>query len=332
MVWNCRRLCVESVIELHSKTRLRQRTTFMDSTAKNMSVATSSPLSLIAVMSCVGAQDQRCELGPSALKNFGMLQRLNALGKQSAWHALSSHNSFVVNHENPFSPILDLLDQIRATVLSSLQEQNQFCVLGGDHSCAIGTWNGVKQSLNPGSRLGLIWIDAHMDSHTPETSPSAAVHGMPLACLLGQGPDNVTNFAGLKPVLLPQDLCLIGVRSYEPEEARLLQQLGVKVFFMEDINRQGLSSILEQAKQLVCQHTDVFGCSIDIDAIDPEQAPGVGSPESNGIQAMDLVNALKIIRNAPGFVGAEIVEYNPAKDQNSKTASVVCDLAEAMFA
>jgi len=210
--------------------------------------------------------------------------------------------------------------------------QQRFLVIGGDHSCAIGTWSGAAAGLAGQGPLGLLWIDAHMDSHTPETSPSGALHGMPLACLLGHGEDAYTQLLHPGTKLRPQDICLLGVRSYEPAEARLLQQLGVRVLFMEDIHTRGLVPCMREAHRIVSRDTAGFGISIDLDAIDPHDAPGVGSPVKDGIPARDLRQALQWIAADADLIGLEIAELNPLLDSGDKTLQAAIEMSAACLA
>jgi arginase len=197
-------------------------------------------------------------------------------------------------------------------------------VIGGDHSIAAGTWKGVRQAVR--KPLGLLWIDAHMDAHVPETSPSGAWHGMPLAALMGYGKEEWA-----APVLRPEHVALVGVRSYEDGEAALLDALRVRVYKIEEVRRKGLKSVLEEATARVSQAAGGFGVSLDLDVIDPSEAPGVGSPEPGGVSAAELIRALAGMRRKEALRGLEIVEYNPQRDVQRKTFSLVAPLAEALL-
>jgi arginase len=220
-------------------------------------------------------------------------------------------------------------DQLAREVCRALREHQRVCVLGGDHSCAIGTWSGAQQALGDKGPLGLVWVDAHMDSHTPATSPSGALHGMPLACLLGHGPAALAGLAGSKPKLTPQHVCLVGVRSFEPAEAALLRRLGVRVFYMDEVHRRGFARVMHDALTYVQKNTAAFGVSIDLDAIDPRDAPGVGSPVEAGICGKDLAELLSHVGRHPRLLGLEIAEFNPHKDVDNRTAERVIDLLAA---
>ena len=282
-------------------------------------------LHLFAVYACRGAQDDRCKLGPIAVRHAGIERSLSERYR-THWHSIDSP----ANQEDASLFVHEICVQLAESVNEACRAKERFLVFGGDHSCAIGTWSGVKRHF-PQKQLGLIWIDAHMDSHLPETSPSKAIHGMPLACLLGHGEKTFRTLSGMSPTLLPQNVCMIGIRSYEPEEEALLSLLGVKVYYMHDVQRLGFEKILEQCVNHLKQHTDVYGISIDLDAFDPDDAPGVGSPETNGLKPKPVIAGLRSLRDDPTLLGLEIVELNPVKDDELKTAKLCVDLANAIF-
>ena len=282
-------------------------------------------LHLFAVYACRGAQDERCKLGPIAVRHAEIEQSLSRRYR-TQWHSIDSPR----NQNDASSFVHEICELLASSVKEACQQGQRFVVLGGDHSCAIGTWSGARRHYQQ-ERLGLIWIDAHMDSHLPETSPSKAIHGMPLACLLGHGEKIFRTLSGSSPAILPQNICLIGVRSYEPEEEALLNILGVKIFYMRDVEQLGFEAVLQQSVNYLKQRTDVYGISIDLDAFDPDDAPGVGSPEQNGLKPGPVIASLSKLRNDPTLLGLEIVELNPAKDDKLKTAKLCVDLANAIF-
>jgi len=199
-------------------------------------------------------------------------------------------------------------------------------VIGGDHAVAVGTWAGVTHNLGAKEKFGLIWMDAHMDAHTMKTTPSQAYHGMPLVVLLGHGVSSLLNLLNKGPVLRPEHVCLIGIRSYEDGEAALLNRLGVRIYFMEEVNERGFEVVLQEALQIVKTGTEGFGLSIDLDGFDPQDAPGVGSPELHGLRAQEVLPALSLIQNDATFKALEIVEYNPNRDESGKTLLLMRDL------
>ncbi len=219
--------------------------------------------------------------------------------------------------------VLKMATSLSADVKRCLLEGSLPLILGGDHSTAIGTWSGVKAALGS-EDMGLIWIDAHMDAHTPETSPSLNVHGMPLAALLGQGEDRFTNLEGICPKLKPENLCLIGIRSFEEGEEDLLAHLGVQVYFMKEVEEKGFAAVFQEVRSKL--GTRRFGLSIDVDAFDPQEAPGTGTREAFGLWFKDAKNALYGLAQDPAFLALEITEFNPHRDLNNKTCQLVWDL------
>jgi arginase len=170
-----------------------------------------------------------------------------------------------------------------------------------------------------------------MDSHTPETSPSGALHGMPLACLLGYGITTLTGIGNHPPQLLPQHVCLIGVRSFEPAEAALLDHLKVRVFKMGEIRQRGIDAVITDALHIVLQDTAGFGISIDLDALDPREDPGVGSPVSDGLLGNELLTGLQSLQQHPALLGLELMEYNPHRDHDRVTANMALALAHKLL-
>jgi arginase len=199
------------------------------------------------------------------------------------------------------------------------------CVLGGDHSCAGGTWSGVARTVE--GDLGLLWVDAHMDSHTPGTSHTGRLHGMPLAWLLGEDDDPLYGLAS--GVVKPRNVCIVGVRSYEPEEADRLEQLGVRVFFMDEIRRRGLATVFREALDIVRRDTADFGVSIDLDVVSADEVPHVGTPVADGVPSAGLARALQDVSADPRLAAIELVEYSPRLDAEGRSARIAVELLAA---
>lgn len=273
----------------------------------------------IAYASCIGASDKSCGHGPEYLRRQGLMTALESAGLKSQWRATLSESEA---HENT-DQIADLCHQLHNHTMQVCLQGDRPIVLGGDHSCAIGTWSGVHEAYRETGPIGLIWVDAHMDSHTPETSMSGAIHGMPLACLLGHGDARLTRLNGpSRASLTPHNVSLIGVRSFEPDEARLLNDLGVHVYTMDTVHQRGLQSVYREALLHALDGTVGYGISIDLDAIDPTHAPGVGTPEAGGLNAEVLSQCLRETERDK-LLAMEIVEYNPHYDERDKTAVLV---------
>jgi arginase len=218
-----------------------------------------------------------------------------------------------------------LCSLLATAVADALREGRLPCVLGGDHSCAGGTWAGVARTLH--GALGLVWIDAHMDSHTPGTSHTGRLHGMPLAWLLGQDDDPLYGLTA--GVLNPEQVALIGVRSFEPEEAQRLERLGVRVFHMEEVSSRGLHEVLAAALGIARRGTEGFGISIDLDVVSPEEAPGVGTPVAGGIGGAQLAQALAGMGNRRDLLAIELVEYAPRLDPDGRSARLAVEALAA---
>ena len=232
--------------------------------------------------------------------------------------------------DTPLHAVAALDARLAAEVERVLHAGHFPLVVGGDHSCAIGTWSGVHRVLAERGPIGLIWIDAHMDSHTFATTPSGQIHGMPLAALLGHGEAALTAIDGAEAKLRPEHTHLIGVRSFEAGEAALLHRLGVRVFDMDEVRRRGLAAVFDEALAIVRHGTAGFGVSVDLDALDPEEEPGVTTPVPGGLCRADLAAALSHLRGDPAFVAMEIVEYNPRRDRGHATADAAGALVDAI--
>lgn len=281
-------------------------------------------INLIGVASSLGSPIAGSEQAPIALQQLGLTNSLLTQGVSAHWHT-------VIRNESASSvtqSLTQLCQHIANSVGDKLLNHEFFAVIGGDHACAIGTWSGVYQARQ-GQPFGLIWVDAHMDSHTPQSSHSGALHGMPLACLLGHGDDLLTQLVHPGPAIQPQHLCLIGVRSFEPEEQQLLSDLGVRVFTMQEIEQRGMIRVMREALHIVSAQTHAFGLSIDLDAIDPKLAPAVSIAEPGGLQLDHLDELLRPLARAPGFLGMEIAEYNPALEKNNATARLISTILAA---
>jgi arginase len=280
-------------------------------------------LSLIGAASSLGCPKPGCEQSPEQLQKLGLIETLEMNGIAAHWETLLK----TVPGPSVTQAVAEFSQRLAASVTKQLTDKHFFAVIGGDHSCAIGTWNGVY-GARYGEPFGLIWVDAHMDSHTPNSSHSGALHGMPLAALLGFGDEALTGLAQPGPVLQPEHLCLLGVRSYEAEEAELLENLGVRVFDMQEIAQRGMEAVMNEALDIV-RAAGNFGLSIDLDALDPELAPAVSIPEPGGLKLKHLNELLKPLPQTPGFLGIEIAEFNPRFDQQHKTARLISTILSA---
>ena len=292
---------------------------------------------LIGAASGWGAQVRECEEGPEVLKNAHLLEalkdrRIPVRGWEMLYPIKKAKNGFI-----SLAQCLPLIHELNYSLANSVEKAlslHEFpIILGGDHSIAVGTWNGAYQFFKKAGDLplGLIWIDAHMDAHTPETTPSGAWHGMPLAGLLGYGAPPFSALKEETPVLLPEHVCLIGSRSFEEGEAALLKRLNVRIYFDEEVKERGIESVLQEAIDYIKCRTKVFGVSLDLDVIDPQQAPGVGSPEPGGLDANEIISALQLLEKEEQFKVFELVEFNPRKAHYEKTAKICFEILQTIM-
>ena len=283
-------------------------------------------LCLIGCASGLAGADTNSGNGPLVIQNSSFWQALKNDEMQVRWEVMLTPKLSISLDD----ALKDLYQQLAKKVSNMVKQEMRACVVGGDHSCAIGTWSGVYDAVHQKGDIGLIWVDAHMDSHTPETSESGRIHGMPLACLLGYGFTSLTNILHTAPKIKPENLCLIGVRSFEPGEAEFLKRLNVRIYDMEEVRQRGFEVVMNEAMQVVSEKTIGYGLSIDLDGIDPKEAPGVDVPEPNGIHVHDLIAGVRQLANDPRLLLTEIVEFDPQRDIDRKTEKIFVDLLKTL--
>ena len=200
-------------------------------------------------------------------------------------------------------------------------------MLGGDHSVAVGTVSGVSRYFRGrGQAAGLIWVDAHADMNTPASSPSGNVHGMPLASILGMGPPELAGLLGFQPKIAAHNAMIVGLRDVDQLEKLLLRESGVRAFTMRDIDERGLRWVMEEAIRLASDGTAGFHLSLDMDFVDPQHAPGVGTPVRGGATYREAHLAMEMICDCGQMVSMEVVEVNPVIDEVNRTADLAVEL------
>ena len=297
-------------------------------TLSRLSVPQLKTVNLFGAACGHGANDSRTRQGPAALRRGGLVPWLESNGIEACWRDTLAPPDSGAGMDG-LTAVAGICQRLSCRVRQSVEEGGWFAVLGGDHSIAVGTWSGAYSALGSQGPLGLIWVDAHMDAHVPESSPSGKLHGMPLACLLGFGPEALTALAPVGPAVRPEHVALIGVRSYEDDEERLLRHLGVRVFTMEEVLKRGVGPVFEEALRIASDGTAGFGLTVDLDALDPIDAPAVGSPVTGGFRRPELAEGVRLIARQPGFLGIEIAEYNPSRDRKGVTAHTVREILAA---
>jgi len=283
------------------------------------------PIDILGLAFGLGGPNPGVARGPAALREAGLVEALQASGARCRWC-----EDVLPITANPAIALTQFALRTASRVAASLAQHNVPLVLGGDHSVAVGTWRGVMVANSQPGPVGLIWIDAHLDAHTPSTSPSGRLHGMPLAVLLGHGEPPLVN--GSEPCLDPRHVCVLGVRSAEPQERQLMAQLGVRIIDMEEISRIGLPAALAEARRIAADGSAGYGVSVDLDSVDPMDAPAVGMPTPHGLRGKRLVAALRALRGDPRLLALEITEFDPHRDPDGRSAQLVIELARAVLA
>jgi arginase len=291
-------------------------------------------IALIGAASGWGAGFRHTEQGPPALRALGLAGWLSAQGLDAHWRAMVRAEKRWRDHPHVKPPeTFGLVARHGAAladeVARAIAARRLPVVIGGDHAVAMGTWAGVARGYGY-QPLGLVWLDAHLDAHTMETTPSMNAHGMGAAALLGHGYRPFLDFCG--GVLKPEHLCYVGVRSYEEGEMALLRRLGVRIILMEEVKRRGIDNALAEALATATRGTAGFGITIDLDGFDPLDAPGIGLKEPDGLRAEATLRALVPLARHPALRALEIVEYIPEFDEDHRTARLVRDLILRLLA
>jgi arginase len=279
-----------------------------------------------------GASIEGVELGPRAMRVAHLKKRIENLGY--AVRDLGNMNirqpDYVAEEEeNPkyLSEMIEACEQIATDVYSILNADELPVILGGDHSIAIGSISGVTSYFHEHNQtVGLIWFDAHADMNAPETSPSGNIHGMPLAILLGSGPNDLVNLKGFAPKLNPHFCAHIGARDLDKGEKELIRRLGIRFFTMREIDERGMSACVDEAIAIASQASAGYAVTFDVDALDPNFAPGSGTLVRGGLTYREAHLALEKIADDKRMLSLEVVEINTALDINNTTAELGVEL------
>jgi arginase len=291
-----------------------------------------SQIAIVGAPLDLGAGRRGVDMGPSALRLAGLNAKLSSLGyevEDLGNVAVAQQESTPTGAENAkYLPQIAKTCAKLASMVESVVTAEKFpLVLGGDHSIAVGTVSGLGHVLRQrGEKIGLIWIDAHADMNTPESSPSGNVHGMPLACCLGRGPKELTDIFDYAPKVEARNVVLIGLRDVDRSEREVLREAGVTAFTMRDIDERGLGNIMDKAIGLAADGTFGFHLSLDMDSVDPKEAPGVGTPVRGGITYREAHLAMETVCDSNGMLSMEVVEVNPVLDDANRTALLGVEL------
>jgi arginase len=293
------------------------------------------PRSHIAIIGApldLGQGRRGVDMGPSAMRVANLNARVASLG-----YVVEDRGNVPVEQAEAAPeghPRAKYLPQIAATcqrlallVAETLSGGGVPVVLGGDHSVAVGTVSGVSHFFRERQQtVGLLWLDAHADMNTPESSPSGNVHGMPLACIVGHGPAELTDLFGYKPKIAPKNVVIVGLRDVDQTEKSNVAEYGVHAFTMRDIDERGMRSVMDEAIRLALDGTAGFHLSLDMDFVDPRDAPGVGTPVRGGVTYREAHLAMEVIGDSRRMVSMEVVEVNPVIDEVNRTADLAVEL------
>jgi arginase len=293
---------------------------------------------VIGVPLDLGQTRRGVDMGCSAVRVAGLEARLEQIGHKVE----DAGNISVAIAETKASfghPNAKYLKEINQTctkeaelVVKTLEAGKVPLVIGGDHSIAVGTVSGVSEFYRRQNQaVGLLWIDAHSDINTPESSPSGNVHGMPLAAIMGLWSSDLANIFGFSPKVRPENCVLIGVRDIDAIEKENIRRAGIEVFTMRDIDERGMRTVMEEALRMAGRGTAGYHVSLDMDWIDPEDAPGVGTPVRGGATYREAHLAMEIIADHGRMTSFEIVEVNPVIDEHNRTADLAVELALSAF-
>jgi arginase len=281
----------------------------------------------------LGASRRGVDMGPSALRVAGLQARIKQLGHQvedigNISVKQPEEMSYGEKRAKYIAEITDACKDLATTVQKSLDDGHLPLVLGGDHSIAAGSISGVASHFRKEKKsVGCIWLDAHSDMNTPETSPSGNVHGMPLSAIMGYGTEELYELFGFKPKIEPQNVVLVGVRDLDTHERKFIKKLGVKAFTMREIDERGMREVMSDALKYAMDDTDGIAVSLDMDFVDPSDAPGVGTPVRGGVTYREAHLAMEMIADSEAMVSMEIVEINPVIDEHNRTALLAVELA-----
>jgi arginase len=297
-------------------------------------------LNIIGYDSGWGCRDFGCEDGPGKVDIAGIQAALKNAGIESEWQGLLElknlgDHALLNTKEKTLPLVIDGLKKLSAKVMESAKAQRIPLVLGGDHSSAIGTWSSVVTAQQSAGNFGLIWIDAHLDSHTYETSHQGKWggwwHGQPVAALTGNGLPEFTSLNGAMTKVSPENITFIGVHSFEPAEEEYVKKHDIRVYPLDEVESRGFAAVYQEALVRATAGTSGFGLSVDLDAFQQSDAPGVGSAEGNGLKAAEVLPILESVGRHPLFKALEIVEFNPHNDIDGKTRQLITALVASIF-
>jgi arginase len=279
----------------------------------------------------LGAGRRGVDMGPSAVRYAGLAREVRELNLQfEDWGDVEvpiPEQAAAGTGPKYLSEIVRACENLAPRVESVLEKGKFPVVIGGDHSMAMGTVTGVSSHYRKqGEKIGLIWIDAHADFNTADTSPTGNIHGMPLSALMGYGADELVNIGGFSPKVAPENTVLIGIRSVDDGERELVMKSGIHYYEMMKIDSRGMGAVAEEALAIALRGTAGVHVSLDLDGIEPGFAPGVGTPVPGGISMRETYLLMEMIADCGKLLSMEVAELNPILDSANATAELACEM------
>lgn len=301
------------------------------------SLPTQKVIRIVGVPMDLGAGRRGVDMGPSAIRIAGVTAGLRHLG----FHVEDDGDVGVPAPEtrDPGSPnarylepIYHVCNRLRLRVRRSLETGEIPVVLGGDHSIAIGTVSGVAEHFrNRGQKVGLIWVDAHGDMNTPESSPTGNIHGMPLATICGMGHARLVEMGGFWPKVERRNVCLIGIRDIDEVERKIVRESGIHAYTMRDVDERGMRAIMQESIAFASDGTAGFHVSFDLDGMDPRDVPGTGTPVKGGISWREANLLMEMVSDTGRMTSLEVTELNPILDVKNQSGEVAVDVILSAF-
>jgi arginase len=271
-------------------------------------------------------------MGPSALRGAGLQTSIKKLGLQVediGNLSVKQPEEMPIGEKRAkyLQEIAETCGDVAAAAEKALSEGFLPLVLGGDHSIAAGVAAGVANHFRKEKKqIGYLWLDAHGDMNTPESSPSGNVHGMPLAAIMGYGAPELVDLLGFKPKAEPGNIVIVGARDLDAQERKIVKKSGIHVFTMRDIDERGMREVMSDALKYAMDDTAGIAVSLDMDFVDPSDAPGVGTPVRGGVTYREAHLAMEMIADTESMVSLEVVEINPILDEHNRTALLGVEL------
>ena len=294
-------------------------------------------LRVVGVPMDLGAGRRGVDMGPSAIRIAGVDQSLRELGyivEDDGDVAVPAPETRAPGDETAryLEPIYHVCNRLRLRVRRALEHGETPVVLGGDHSIAIGTISGVAEYYHErGEKVGLIWVDAHGDMNTPDTSPSGNIHGMPLATVLGLGHPRLVEMGGFAPKVQKENVCLIGIRDIDDHERQIIRDSGIHAYTMRDVDERGVREIMEEAVAYANNGTAGFHVSFDLDSMDPRDVPGTGTPVKGGLNWREANLLMEMVSDTGDMCSLEVTELNPILDIKNQSGQVAVDVIGSAF-